>query len=177
MGVCFGGGRAAGMAITDWEIEKTALVCAASRREFAEGEEIHSALYEEGGTFVRRDYSVERWPPADVESVFCFWKTQAPKRCAPVRRFVDDEVIMDFFRRLEGREEAQRRNFRYVLALLLMRKKALKFREMRRDGEEMVMILHDRVSDCDYEVIDPRLTAEQVEDVSGEVGRVLNTRI
>jgi len=165
------------MAITDWEIERTTLVCAASGREFAEGEEIYSALYEEAGTFVRRDYSTACWPPADVERVFCFWKTRAPKKSAPARRFVDDEVIMDFFRRLEGREEAQKRNFRYVLALLLMRKKVLKFREMRREGEDMVMVLHDQVSDCEYEVVDPRLTPEQVEEVSVEVGRVLNTRI
>lgn len=165
------------MAVTDWEIGKTTLVCSASGREFAEGEEIFSALYDEGERFVRRDYGTDCWPPADLEGVFSFWKTRIPRHDAAVRRFVDDDVILDFFRRLAGHEEARKRDFRYVLALLLMRKKVLKFKEMRRLGEETVMVLHDRVGGCDYEVVDPRLSEEQVERVSEEVGQVLNVRL
>lgn len=165
------------MAITDWEIQKTTLVCATSGREFAEEEEVFSALYDEENAFVRRDYSADCWPPADLARVFSFWKTRAPKKDAPRKMFVDDEVILDFFRRLEGLADERKRNFRYVLALLMMRKKTLKFKEMRRADGEMVMILYDKVSDCNYEVIDPRLSEEQVEQVSEEIGQVLNVRL
>ena len=165
------------MAITDWDIVKTTLVCAASGREFAEDEEIYSALYDEDSQFVRRDYAAEHWPPKDVDRVFSFWKTRTPKKDGPVKRFVDDDVIADFFARLEGQSGEQKRNFRYVLALFLMRRKRLKFKEMRRVGNGMVMVVHERLTDRDHEVQDPRLSEEQIAQVSGEIGRILNTRI
>lgn len=165
------------MAITDWEIQKTRLACATSGREFAEEEDIYSALYDEGNQFVRRDYAVECWPPPDMEKVFSFWKTRIPKKDAPVKKFLDDEVILDFFRRLEGRTEPQKQGFRYVLALLLMRKKVLKFKEMRRIGDDTVMVLHERVADCDYDVVDPRFSEQQLEQVSEEISQILNIRV
>ena len=165
------------MAITDWEISKTTLSCATDGRQFDEEEEIYSALYDEEGVFVRRDYCVGCWPPADTGKVFSFWKTRIPSRNAPAKKFVDDEVIMDFFKRLEGHNDEQKRNFRYVLSLLLMRKKVLKFVSMQREGDDLVMALHDRVADATYEVIDPRLSEEQINQVSDEIGQVLNVKI
>ena len=165
------------MSVTDWEIERHTLVCAASGRELAEDEEIYSAIYDEGSGFVRRDYAVERWPPKEMERVFSFWKTRVPKRDAPVKRFVDNEVILDFFHRLEGEAGPAKRNFRYVLALLLMRKKALKFKGLRRGEGEGALVLYDRVRGRDCEVADPNLSEEEIERVTEEVGQVLNTRV
>ena len=161
----------------DWDIEKTSLACAANGRAFAEEEEICSALYYESPHFIRKDFGAESWPQQDKSRMFSFWRTRLPKKDAPVRRFVDDEVILDFFHRLEGDQDPVKRNFRYVLALLLMRKKTLKFKEMRRGDGGEALVLHDRVKDCDYEVVDPHLSEEQIQQVTEEIGKVLNSRI
>jgi hypothetical protein len=165
------------MATTDWEIGRTTLVCATTGRELAEEEEIYSAIFDENRQFVRRDYGLESWPPEKLDEAYSYWKTRVPKKDAPIKKYVDDEVIMDFFARLEGHGDEQKKNFRYVLALFLMRKKRLKFTEIKHRGDDMVMILYERVSQKDHEVVDPRLTEEQVIQVSEEVGQILNTRI
>ena len=165
------------MATTDWDIAKSTLVCAASGRQFDEDEPIYSALYEEEGEFVRRDYALDQWPPQDVERVFSYWKTRTPKKDAPVRRFVDDKVVFDFFQRLDGRTEPHKVHFRYVIALFLMRRKRLKFVELKRGDDELRMVLHDRVTGSDYEVPDPRLSEEQIQQVSEEVGNILNMKL
>jgi len=168
----------------DWNIGSTSLACAVCNKPFAEEQEVLSALYDERPEFVRRDYCAECWPKQDPRSAFSYWRTRIPKRDAPVRRFVDDDIVLDFFRRLEGSPDPAKRNFRYVLALLLMRRKALKFAEFRRPvpdsdrGNEggAVLVLHDRLRDCDYEVPDPNLSEEQVQQVTQEIHQLLNVK-
>jgi len=172
-----GRGILIGMLQMDWDISKTSLVCAACNKEFAEEQEIFSALYDEQQGFVRRDYCIGCHPSQDQAAVFSFWHTRIPPHDAPVRRFVDDEVIHDLFRRLEGHDDPGKRNFRYVLALLLMRKKVLKFREFRRDEKGDVLLLQDRLTDAVHTVVDPDLSEEQIEQVTEEIGQVLNFQV
>ena len=160
----------------DWEIGNVTLACAACSKTFVEEQGIFSALFDERPTFVRRDYCRECWPQQAREPVFSHWETRIPKRDAPVRRFVDDDVVMDFFRRLEGSPEPAKVSFRYVLALLLMRKKVLKLKELRRSEKGAALVLHDRLRDCDYDVADPNLTEEQIQQVTGEIHQVLNVK-
>jgi hypothetical protein len=160
----------------DWEIGSATLACATCGKPFAEEQGIFSALYDESQTFVRRDYCTDCWPQQDRPPVFSYWETRIPKRDAPVRRFVDDDVVMDFFQRLEGSQEPAKLSFRYVLALLLMRRKVLKLKEFRRTATDATLVLHDKLRDCDYEVVDPNLTEEQIRQVTGEIHQVLNVK-
>jgi hypothetical protein len=168
----------------DWEIGSSSLACAGCNKPFVEEQEIFSALYDGRPTFARRDYCSECWPRQDRRPVFSHWRTRLPKRDAPVRRFVDDEVVLDFFKRLEGSPEPAKIGFRYVLGLLLMRKKVLKLKEFRRaeapigqaQGKGAALILHDRLRDCDYEVADPNLTEEQIRQMTGEINQILNVK-
>ncbi|HMD54793.1 MAG TPA: hypothetical protein VKJ65_09615, partial [Phycisphaerae bacterium] len=63
-------------------------------------------------------------PPADM---FSYWKTVVPEPEKKRRIFVDDSVLMDLFNRLADRTDMTDVRFRFVLALLLMRKKLLKY--------------------------------------------------
>ena len=158
----------------DWEVSNTTLTCAACGKSFAEEEGIFSALFDETPSFVRRDYCAVCWPGEHREKAFSFWQTRIPRKDAPVRRFVDDEVILDFFKKLEGQEDPSKVSFRYVLGLLLMRKRVLKFTEFRRGDSCGLLVLYDKVRDCKYEVADPNLTEEQIQQVTEEIGQVLN---
>ncbi len=160
----------------DWEIGSTSLACTGCSKPFVEEQEIFSALYDERPIFVRRDYCTECWPCQDRQPVFSYWQTRLPKRDAPVRRFVDDDVVLDFFKRLEGSPEPTKIGFRYVLGLLLMRKKVLKLKEFRRSEAGAALILHDRLRDCDYEVADPNLSEEQIRQMTGEINQILNVK-
>ena len=161
----------------DWDIGKTSLACAACGKEFAEEQRVFSVLCDDPVNLARKDYCSTCWPQQDTGVLFSFWQTAIPRRDAPVRRFVNDEIVLDLFRRLSGQDNAERRNFRYVLALLLMRRKVLKFRAFRREEGGDVLVVYDRLEDCEHAVLDPRLTEEQIQQVTEEVGQVLNTKV
>ncbi len=161
----------------DWEVGSNALACSACKQSFVEEQEIFSALYDEQTAFLRRDFCNGCWSQQDRAAIFSHWQTRIPKKDAPVKRFVDDEIVLEFFRKLEGQDEPLKKNFRYVLALLLMRKKALKFIEFKRTEAGAMLILRDALSQSDYHVADPDLNEEQIQQVTEEIGQILNTKI
>src|SRR5262245_12692144 len=116
--------------MTDYQIQATSRRCEATGRELHRGEKFYSVLLDEGGKFVRHDYSVEAWkgPPPGT---FSFWQGRVPPEVQGRRLPIDDDMLFDCFQRLDGETDATRVNFRYVVALLLMRRKRLKFEETR----------------------------------------------
>src|SRR5262249_49470434 len=111
--------------MTDYHIHNSTRRCAISGRELKPGERYYSVLLDEGGTFTRKDYSPEAWqgPP---EGAFSFWQGRLPTGSSPRRLVIDDELLMECFHRLEGELEPNEVSFRFVLALLLMRRRRLK---------------------------------------------------
>lgn len=161
----------------DWEIANLSRVCTACEHAFAEEEDLFSAIRDEKTTFVRFDFCRACWDQQDRDVFFSHWQTRCPKRDVTPKRFVDDDVILNFFYRLEGETEDLKIHFRYVLGLLLLRKKLLKFKNMRRDGEDEWLLLYDRREDRDHEVYDPKLTGEEVAAVTEECGKILNVKL
>ena len=161
----------------DWEITRPNRHCEACGKGFGEEEELFSALRDHETDFVRQDYCPACWATREREGFFSFWKTRIPPRDEPPRRFVDDEVLVNFFHRLEGEEEPLKVNFRFVLALLLIRKKLMTFKSLRREGDSEWLVLHDKAEDREREVLNPNLTEEEIGAVTEECGKLLNMRL
>ena len=88
---------------------------------------------------------------------------------------MDDEVLIDFFIRLKDEQERTRLQFRFVLALILMRKRLVKYEETRTDGPTEIWrmrLMRDRTV---HEVANPRLNDEEIEDVSRQLTAVLHS--
>ena len=147
----------------DWNITKSRHQCVCGRQ-FAEGEAFVAALFEESGEFVRRDYCPACWEPIRAKgSYFSFWRAVVPQKEEKRRLFADTNVLLDFFLRLEQETEDQKRQFFYLLGLILMRKKLLKFDDLERaDGQEFLLLRYAR-EDRVVRVPNPRLTEEQIE--------------
>ena len=158
--------------MTDYQIKPNTRRCAVSGRELMPGEKFFTALLEDGGKFLRQDYSSEAWhgPP---EGAFSFWSGRVPAREEAPRPRIDDELLLDCFGRLEGQDDPNRVSFRYVVALLLMRRKRLKFDEARKDGERELLGLRCARTGAKYTVINPRLTEGEMAAVQEEVFKVL----
>ncbi len=158
--------------ITDYQIQPNTRRCTATGRELRPGERFWTALIEEGGKFLRRDYSSEAWQ-APPEGAFSFWCGRVPASDEKRRPRFDDELLVDCLQRLEGQTEPARVNFRFVVALLLMRRKRLKFEETRKDGDSEVLCLRCARSGARHDVVNPRLTEEEMIAVQQEVFKVL----
>jgi hypothetical protein len=159
--------------MTDYEIQGPARVCAATGRELKPGDRFHAVLTEEGGKLVRTDYAADAWPGAPAGAV-AHWAGRVPASDKPQKPVVNDEVLLDCFERLKDSADADGLNFRYVAALLLMRRKRFKFEDVARDeaGRD-VLVLRDSKGGAVHQLPDPRLTDDQIAAVQAEVFRVL----
>ena len=156
----------------EYQIEANTRRCAASGRQLQPGEKFYSVLLDEGGKFQRLDFSSEAWqgPPAGA---FSFWTGKIPAHDDSRRLPIDDDLLIDCFQRLEGETDPGRVNFRYVVALLLMRRKRFKFEEAQVEGDQEYLVLRCARTRQQYRVVNPRLTEEETAAVQEEVLRVL----
>ena len=76
----------------------------------------------------RVDVCLEAWEQGQrPDRLFSYWKAHVPQPAEKKKLFVDDEVLMNLFIRLADTDEPRRQAFRFVLALILMRKKLLRY--------------------------------------------------
>lgn len=158
----------------EWDVARSRGQCSQCASELAPGDAFYAVLVEAGGELERRDYCTACWvePPAGH---FCFWKSRipTPEKKHDKGQLVDDSVLVNFFERLEQQTEPIRVRFRFVLALILMRKKLLRYEQtFERDGVEywqMRLVSADAV----HEVENPRMTDEQITEVSSQLGAIL----
>ncbi len=158
--------------MTDYQIQPNTRRCAVTGRDLRPGEKFYTALLEEGGKFLRKDYSSEAWqePPAGA---FSFWSGRVPAQEESRKPRIDDDLLVDCFQRLEGQADPNRVSFRYVVALLLMRRKRFRFEEARKEGEQELLCLRCARTGAKHRVVNPRLTEEQMIAVQEEVFKVL----
>jgi hypothetical protein len=159
--------------MTDYEIQGPTRTCAATGRELKPGDRFHAVLTERDGKFIRADFAAEAWPGAPPEAV-AHWSGRVPADDRPRKPVINDEVLLDCFNRLKDAPDGDGLNFRYVAALLLMRRKRLRFEDVARDeaGRD-VLLLKDARGGAIHSVVDPRLTEDQIAAVQTEVFRVL----
>jgi hypothetical protein len=159
--------------MTDYEIQGPTCVCTATGRELRPGEPIHSVLTERDGKFVRTDYAAGAWPGPPPDAV-AHWSGRVPPDDKPRKPVINDDVLMGCFERLKDAADDQGLNFRYVAALLLMRRKRFRFEDIsREDTGRDVLLLKEARTGTIHRVVDPRLSEEEIETVQAEVFRVL----
>ena len=158
--------------MTDYQIGSSSRQCSRSGRELKVGERYYSALLQDGGSLVRKDFASDAWdgPP---EGAIGFWQSRVPAATAPRRPPVDDEMLLECLGRLEGTADAGAKRFRYVLALFLMRRRRLRLEDTLREGGEEVWSMRDTRSSARFRVVDPGLGDDELESVQEEVFRVL----
>ena len=158
--------------MTEYQIQPNTRRCVTTGRELRPGERFYTALLEEGNHFVRKDYCDEAWqglPPG----AFSFWTGKVPPPEDNQRPRFDDDLLFDCFQRLEGQTDAARVNFRFVVALLLMRRKRFKFEQTIHEGQEEKLSLRCVRTGTQYLVTNPRLSEDAMAQVQEEVFKVL----
>ncbi len=156
-----------------WEVESTTGRCAVTGRALAEGEVFYTVLFEEGESFRREDYSLDAWtgPP---EGAFCHFRTRVPVKVKRKKLLVDNDLLVSFFVRLADETEPVRVQFRFVLALILMRKRLLRYAGTDiNEGLEIWRLIVPG-DQSEHKVINPQLTDEQIEGVSGQLSVILH---
>ena len=158
--------------MTDYQIQPNSRRCAATGRELKPGEKVFSILTEEGSKLVRKDFAEDAWQGAPAEA-FSFWVGRVVAPDSKKRAPIDDEMLLDCFKRLEDQTEASRIRFRYVVALLLMRRKRMRFEEAKKENGQERLCLRCTRTGVRYQVINPGLSDEETAAVQEEVFQAL----
>ncbi len=158
----------------EWEINKPLGQCCGTGRKIDYGEEYFGALVETGEGLQRREFCADYWE-SEKPDVFCYWRSRLPHPDQKKQIFVDDEMLMAFFERLGKEIEQEKVNFRFVLALILMRKRRLKYDATRVENAKEIWRLRIVSEKEIVEVINPHLDEEQIEQLSSQIGQILQT--
>jgi hypothetical protein len=149
-------------------------VCAASGEPILPGDKFVAAIRETPTGIERRDVRVEHWPTFDRTGLLAFWHTVMPPVEQRKKLFVDDEVLCTLFERLADATEEAKLNFRFVLALVLMRKRLIVYEETRREEGHDVWVVRLKGREDRLDLVDPKLDESKVSDVSQQLGEILN---
>lgn len=159
--------------MAEWQISKPLGQCYGTNQPFEVGQEYYAALIETEQGLERRDFSCAYWQQAEPE-VYCFWKTRMPDEGHKKRLLVDDDMLMAFFGRLAEETDTEKVQFRFVLTLVLMRKRKLKYDNSCTDDQgQEVWTLRVTGENRFVHVVNPHLTEDQIDQLSGQMGQIL----
>jgi hypothetical protein len=167
----------------EYNITRTAGRCAACQNELQPQQEfaatVREAVADDGEEqLVREDYCLACWEPLREKasadrSVLGIWQAHVPTPKEKKKTFVDDDVLVSFFERLDGADEPAKVQFRFVLALILMRKKMLVYDGLEPGQGDQPWLMHFRGSGKKCKVVDPHMDEDKIAEVSGRLGDVL----
>jgi hypothetical protein len=163
--------------MTDWEIRKPLGQCTGTGRKIEHNEEYFAALVQTDQGLQRQDFSADYWHQHKPQ-VYCYWKSRLPEPGRKKQLFVDDQMLLAFFERLAQETDQEKISFRFVLALVLMRKRRLKYDSSRTENDREIWRLRIVGSDNEYtEVLNPSLGEAQIEQLSSQVGQILQVEL
>lgn len=163
-----------------WHIRSRARACAATERPFEDGEAIVTALFPdpESSGYLRKDFALDAWQARDEadEKAFSFWKAVYH---APVAGEKPDafkkESPEDLLRRLVEEEEDHTENVRYILAVMLERKKILRETDTQRTPSGILRVYEHRKLGDVFIVRDPNLPLDEIDQVQQEIFELLES--
>jgi hypothetical protein len=161
--------------MAEWEnyVKRTGACCKCERA-FAEQEVYQATLNEVKDGFERRDYCGQCWNDQLRDESFSFWQAKVPRKEEKKQLFVDDTVLVDFFKRLSETDDEEKQGFCFVLALILMRKRLLKYlsTEQKKSGQE-VWVMKLTGDTKEYKICNPQLDDEEITKIQSELSNVL----
>lgn len=148
--------------MTDYEIRPIGKKCAATGEDLVPGSVCHSVLMERDGKLIRLDYAESAWP-GPPEGTVGTWKCLVPRSNDVRREPIDAAVLLRCFEQLLEEGNPDREGLRYVLALLLVKKRRLRMEGSRSAPDGSYLQLAGVQGEGAWEVRDLNPTDEEVE--------------
>ena len=159
----------------DWDIRKRSEVCTLTQRPFREGEFFYTAIFREGDGFRREDICDEAWSARPSEPApFSFWRSKFELPPPPPPEPLAKQDAESILRKLIAENSDATKNARYILALMLERKRLLKPME----SSDPDVLVYERAGTGETFLIpNPRLSLAQVPEVQREVSALLGLQL
>ena len=157
-----------------WHVRSRSRECASTQRHFEDGEAIVTALFPdpESSGYLRLDYCIDAWQARgeQEEIPFSFWRStyvvpDCETREDPIKQLSPEELL----ERLIEEDQEHTANTRYILAVMLERKKLLRETDNQQMPNGIMRVYEHRKTGEVYLVRDPNIPLDQVEKVQEEV--------
>lgn len=161
-----------------WNIKSRAHECSRTGRPFEEGERFYTAIYFDtaAGEFARRDVAEDAWEEETAErKPFSYWKSEyvKPESVKLKAEFASRESAETLLRRFVEEDDAHTEHARYILALMLERKKQLVPKEVKETEQGKTIFYEHRKSGEVFIIRDPELRLDELGQVQDEVAMLL----
>jgi len=160
-----------------YDVGRRGSKCVLCQKDLPAGTKLMAALRETLAALERLDTCMDCWPKVDRADLLAFWQTVVPHHEAKKKVFVDDAVLCELFEKLKDTAEPAKLNFRFVLGLILMRKRMLSYESSRNENDREIWTVRFRGKDEKLDLLNPRLDEQQVAEVSQQLGEILNEEL
>jgi hypothetical protein len=161
----------------NYEVARPRGLCVVCQKPVGPNQHLMAALRETPQGFERLDVCLDCWNAFDKADLIGFWKTTMPLVEQKKKLFVDDEVLCQLFERLADATEPAKLNFRFVLGLILMRKRLILYESSRNEGAAEIWQVRFKGKQDQMDLLNPRLDETQIMDVSNQLGEILNEEL
>ena len=152
---------------SEWEIKSRAHCCARTGKQFGQGEYFYTLLFRDGEGFRREDISEEAWANRNENiEPFSFWRSKYEAPASPARDLLAKDDAESLLRRLIANQDPASANVRYILALMLERKRIL--RPVESTDASLLVYEHSATGES-FVVANPDLSLESIPAIQNEV--------
>ncbi|GAA5136742.1 hypothetical protein GCM10023213_12320 [Prosthecobacter algae] len=163
--------------IQNWSIRSRSHQCALSGRPFVEGEVFHTAIYfdPETGGYLRRDVGLDAWKAELAERTpIAYWRTTYTPHVTEQRPEVTSkESAMALLQRFVEEDEPQTEDARYILALMLERKRILSPTASKETEQGKMLFYENKKTSEVFMIRDPELRLDELAQMQDEVAMLL----
>ncbi|MEW6158637.1 MAG: hypothetical protein AB1813_14490 [Verrucomicrobiota bacterium] len=163
----------------DWNIQSRAHACQACQKPFADKETYHTLLFDQKQAYERLDVCHPCWSTqfsqgaVDRKGFVSYWQgIYVPPPAAPPDP-IQKETAESLLRKLIEQNDPTHAGARFILAVMLERKRLLKVKaQLSEDGQRVFIYEHVKSGDL-FKIADPKLQLDQLEEVQRDVAHLL----
>jgi hypothetical protein len=163
--------------LQQWNIRSRAHHCAVSERPFEDGERHFTAIYldSQTGEYTRRDIAADAWVDETKERVpFSFWRSVYEKSSPTQKTEMSPrEGAMVMLQRLTEEADPLAENARYILVLMLERKRVLAQTSWKETEDGKILFYENKKTGDVFMVRDPELRLDELASIQEEVAMQL----
>jgi len=160
--------------MTEWDIQNRSHACTGCRQAFADKQAYHTLLSFGADGYQRQDLCATCYGQAGREGVLSYWQGEYKVPPPPPPEAIQKDTAETMLRKLVASTDPAHAGARYILAVMLERKRILKHRDTTQDaaGNDLLVYEHGQTGES-FTVPDPQLRLDQLQEVQQQVADLL----
>jgi hypothetical protein len=163
----------------DWNIQARAHACQACQKPFADKQPFHTLLFDERQGYHRLDVCEDCWKAqfsqgaVDKKGFISHWQSVYTPPPATAPDPIQKDTAETLLRKLVEQNAPEHAGARYILAVMLERKRILKVKtQVVENGSRIFIYEHGKSGDL-FSIPDPKLELNHLEQVQKDVAHLL----